>query len=154
MSTRVSSASWSASPATSATSGFTVTESTSKPAAGVPVMIGLTGSVRLWRSEKTGITMWALCGVRSTGLRALPSLSMAVSSTSWSMSIPVGWIRTSARAAATRRTIDSAPDTTTVGGVTTVAPSVRPSGTTPWSTLTGTSFVLSGSSWMLAYAGS
>ena len=70
------------------------------------------------------------------------------------MSIPVGWIRTSARAASTRRTIDSAPDTTTVVGSTTVSPSVRPSGTTPCSTLTGTSFVLSGSSWMLAHAGS
>ena len=55
VSTRVRAASWSASPATSTTCGSTVTDSISKPAAGVPVMTGLTGSVRLWRSEKTGI---------------------------------------------------------------------------------------------------
>ena len=36
-------------------SGSTVTVAISKPAAGVPVMTGLTGSVRVWRSEKTGM---------------------------------------------------------------------------------------------------
>ena len=61
VSTRVRSTSWSASPATRTTWGTTVTESISKPAAGTPVMMALTGRVRLCWSEKTGMTTRAVC---------------------------------------------------------------------------------------------
>ena len=154
VSTRVRAASWSASPATSATCGSTVTDSISKPAAGVPVMTGLTGSVRLWRSEKTGMTTRAVGGVTSSERRAFPSWSTGTSWASWSTSRPDGWMRTSARAATTLATIDSGPDTVTFCGSTTVSPRVSPSGTTPCSTWTGTLFDVSGSSRMLATAGS
>jgi len=41
----------SASPATSTTAGWRLTEAISKPAAGTPVMTGFTSKVRLCRSE-------------------------------------------------------------------------------------------------------
>ena len=117
VSTWLSWASWSASPVTRTTSGSTVTDSISNPAAGLPVMIGLTGSVRLWRSEKTGMTTRAVGGVMSTGLTALPSLSTATSWASSSTSMPLDWIVTSARTASTFDTIEVAPVTVTVSRV-------------------------------------
>ena len=49
--------------------------SISKPAAGVPVTIGLTGSVRLCRLVKTGIvTRGRVGGVTSTGLSGVAEL--------------------------------------------------------------------------------
>src|SRR3954462_9074011 len=154
VSTWLSSASWSASPVTSATRGSTATDSISKPAAGRPVMIGLTGSVLLWRSEKTGMTTRAVGGDTSTGLTAFPSLSTATSCASSSTSMPVDWIVTSARAEATFDTVDCAPGMLTVGGSTVVGPSVSPSGTGPWTTSTGTSREVNSSSSTVANAGS
>ena len=99
-----------ASPATRATCGVTVTDSISKPAAGVPVTIGLTGSVFCWRSEMTGIDTCAVAGVTSTGITALPSLSIGTSRTSSLTSIPPDWIATSARTESTWETSDAAGD--------------------------------------------
>ena len=133
-------ASWSASPATSATCGSTVTDSISKPAAGSPVTIGLTGRVRLLRSEKTGIVTRAVAGVTSTGTSALPSLSTGTSWTSWSTSIPADWIDdVGADGSRPVEIDDAAPETVTVSGSTVTSPRVSPSGTGPWTTLTGTS---------------
>src|SRR3954452_19325830 len=154
VSTWLSSASWSASPATSTTSGVTLTDSISNPAAGLPVMIGFTGSVRLWRSEKTGMTTRAVGGVTSTGLTAFPSLSTATSCASSSTSIPVDWMVTSARTESTFDTIDWAPVMVTVSGSTVVGPSVSPSGTGPWTTSTRTSSEVSSSSSTVATGGS
>ena len=155
VSTRVRSTSWSASPATRTTWGSTVTESISKPAAGTPVMMALTGRVRLCWSEKTGMTTRAVCGVTSSGRSSLPSLSTGTSWTSSSRSMPVDWIVTSARTESTWSTIEAAPDTVTTDGSTVVGPRVNPSGVAPWATLTGTScLVFSWSSWIVMNCGS
>ena len=51
-----------------------------------------------WRSVKTGMVTRAVVGDTSTGLTASPSWSTGTSRTSWSMSMPPGWMATSARA--------------------------------------------------------
>ena len=140
MSTLTSWASWSASPSTRTIAGSTVTLAISKPAAGTPLSTALTGSDRVCRSVKTGMVTLAVDGVTSTVLTALPTPSIGTSWTSWSTSMPDGWICTSARTAATWRTIDWGPDTITVGGSTPVSPRSSPGGTTPRSTWTGTVF--------------
>ena len=99
-------------------------------------MIGLTGRVRLCWSENTGMTTRAVGGVTSSGLRALPSLSIGTSWASSSTSIPVDWMVTSARTESTWATSEAAPVTVTLTGSTVVVPRVSPSGTGPWTTLT------------------
>ena len=131
-----------------------MTDSISNPAAGLPVMMGLTGSVRLCRSEKTGMTTRAVGGVTSSGLSALPSLSTGTSWASSSTSMPVDWMVTSARTASTWATSDAAPVTVTVAGSRSSCPRVSPSGTGPWTTFTGTSRDLSWSRVTVAKAGS
>ena len=123
--------SWSASPSTVTTVGVTVTLSTSKPGAGVPVMTGFTGSVRDWRSENTGSVTWTNRGERSTGLTRFPTLSTGMRSTSWSMSIPGSWITTEPIALTTLSTSDLAPSTVTCLGSTSMTPTVSPAAGPP-----------------------
>ena len=87
----------------------------------------------------TGMVTRAVAGVTSIGMSALPSLSTGTSRTSSSTSIPADWIATSARTESTCETSDADPETVTVSGSTVTLPSVSPSGTGPWTTLTGTS---------------
>ena len=61
------------------------------------------------------------------------------------MSRPDGSIRTRATAAVTKRTAESGPDTVTGSCDTTGSRTSRPGGTSPRSTLTGTSRLTSGS---------
>ena len=75
-------ASWSASPATSAIGGSTVTLAISNPAAGAPFTIGLTGRDRVCWFEKTGMVTLAVAGFTSTVRIALPSPSIGTSWTS------------------------------------------------------------------------
>ena len=84
---------------------------------------------------------------------AFPSLSIGTSWASSSTSIPLDWIVTSARTASTRSSSDEAPVTVTVSGSTVVGPTVRPSGTGPWTTFTGTSREVSWSSSTVAMSG-
>ena len=153
MSTRASAASGSASPSTRTVAGSTVISSISKPAAGVPVTTGDTGSVRVSGWENTRIEMRAVVGDTSAGLRASPTASTGIRATSSSTSIPEGWITTSARAATTWSTIVFGPLTVTVLGVAVSVPTWRPSGTSPRSISTGTILVMSGSSWTVTMAG-
>ena len=71
------------------------------------------GTVFVAVSPVTLIVTWTWSGLRSAGPISLPSWSTATSGTSWSTSIADGWMSTCARAAATRRTTESGPETLT-----------------------------------------
>ena len=100
------------------------------------------------------MTTRAVGGSTSTGLTALPSWSIGTSGTSWSILIGGSWTITEARTAATVETTDLGPVMVTSSGTTVVSPRVRPSGTVPCSTRTGTFFSMTSSSWMLVSDGS
>ena len=84
--------------------------SISKPAAGVPVTIGLTGSVRVWRSVKTGIWTRAVGGRRPRpgSRRCRAGRPGPAGRPGRHRCRRAGW-RTSAWAATTSATTDAAP---------------------------------------------
>src|SRR3954451_13887860 len=133
-------ASWSWSPLSETTSGSTVTRSTRKPAAGVPVTIGLTGTVLFWRFSYTGIWTWTVVGSSFTPVTLWPKSSTASGATSRSTFTALASMVTLTRASTTRFTSADAPLTSTELGATTVSPTWRPSGGGDWITVTLTCF--------------
>ena len=122
-------ASTSALPESVTTLGWAVVDSSANPAAGWPVTVGDTGTVLVVMSLLTSMRTRTAEGSISTGVSCSPRASTAIRSTSWSTSIPDGWIRTRASAATTWLTTDSGPETSTLCCESSAADGSRPSGT-------------------------
>ena len=119
--------------------GWTLTEVTSLPSAGVPVTTGRMGTVLLLSTARTLISTLTVAGVSSTDSTSRPSMSTGTRSTcGWRTSMPDSKIWTRATARATRPSWLCGPLATTVSSLTRGVSMARPGGTSPVCTSTGT----------------